>query len=341
METKFVRLGDSGMRIKWLDILKGLLIILVILGHSNMNYSIVKIIYSFHMPLFFMISGYLLDINKIESLMEWIKSKWKKYLLPYACFLCLNSLLNFSNRGGENVLKDILKGMYGGSVANGVYWFITNLFFGIIIYLFVEKKIEKNKTLFYCFLMILSTCVSGILIVPRSNIGMILTKLPWGIVNIPMVMFYLKLGAHLKSNKMNCLNKKNVFIIAALVSIICSVYLLIKYPGHVLAVDMKYSIYSNILINILMPISSWIVLKAFSEMLSQLIYINRLLEYIGQSTIIIMYTHLFINNMYINKFGQTYNTWCYVICAISVGCVFNYIINKNKVLSYLFLGKCK
>ena len=50
-------------RIEWIDICRGLAIILVIIGHSNletgMAFNLKSIIYSFHMPLFFVLSGYL------------------------------------------------------------------------------------------------------------------------------------------------------------------------------------------------------------------------------------------------------------------------------------------
>lgn len=41
------------------DILRGLLIILVVMGHFN-NGIVHDIIFLFHMPLFFVLSGYLL-----------------------------------------------------------------------------------------------------------------------------------------------------------------------------------------------------------------------------------------------------------------------------------------
>lgn len=43
-----------------IDILKGILILLVVLGHSRVKFS--HVIFWFHMPLFFIVSGYLLDI---------------------------------------------------------------------------------------------------------------------------------------------------------------------------------------------------------------------------------------------------------------------------------------
>ena len=42
-----------------IDIAKGIGIILVVLGHANLNMVLTNIIYLFHMPLFIFISGYL------------------------------------------------------------------------------------------------------------------------------------------------------------------------------------------------------------------------------------------------------------------------------------------
>lgn len=60
------------MRVRNIDLLKGSLIILVIIGHvlqGKLSESISRyLIYSFHMPLFIGISGYLFNINKISSL---------------------------------------------------------------------------------------------------------------------------------------------------------------------------------------------------------------------------------------------------------------------------------
>ena len=56
------------MRLEWIDRLKGLAIFLVVAGHfiqqhelggESENNVLVRIIYTFHMPLFFFLSGYV------------------------------------------------------------------------------------------------------------------------------------------------------------------------------------------------------------------------------------------------------------------------------------------
>ena len=45
-------------RIKWIDISKGILIVLVVLGHAHISTIVDLIINSFHMAAFFALTGY-------------------------------------------------------------------------------------------------------------------------------------------------------------------------------------------------------------------------------------------------------------------------------------------
>lgn len=112
-------------RIVYLDALKGYAILLMVMGHclawsfedwNLVIYNIDKpcnvkmagflfqLIYSFHMPLFFIISGYLSYKNNVISLNN-VQRKSKRYLIPYI-------LTGFILLG--------LEGNYG-------YWFLLSL----------------------------------------------------------------------------------------------------------------------------------------------------------------------------------------------------------------------
>lgn len=56
---KKVNMREGGVRESWIDVLKGIGIILVVIGHTSMENPLVKWIYVFHMPLFFALSGYM------------------------------------------------------------------------------------------------------------------------------------------------------------------------------------------------------------------------------------------------------------------------------------------
>jgi fucose 4-O-acetylase-like acetyltransferase len=67
-------------RIDWTDIAKGLGILAVILGHCHLPEEVWNSIYSWHMPIFFVISGYFYRIQPFEIL---IKKKFNSLLKPY------------------------------------------------------------------------------------------------------------------------------------------------------------------------------------------------------------------------------------------------------------------
>lgn len=74
-------------RIVSFDILKGGGILLVILGHIQIPYMLKTVIYSFHMPLFFFVSGCFF---RPISLREFFAKKTRQLLIPWAffAFLC-------------------------------------------------------------------------------------------------------------------------------------------------------------------------------------------------------------------------------------------------------------
>ncbi|MBR6101904.1 MAG: acyltransferase [Ruminococcus sp.] len=86
----------------WIDTCKGLAIIFVVMGHvvtSFHNSSLLKdavafnyfgnLIYSFHMPLFFMISGLLFNMSNVRNTGQAIKKRVISYGIPYVVFSVL------------------------------------------------------------------------------------------------------------------------------------------------------------------------------------------------------------------------------------------------------------
>ena len=67
-------------RLQYIDIAKGIAMICIILGHLG-NASINRIVFTFHVPIFFFITGYF--TNKKRDLNGFIKNKAKTLLVPY------------------------------------------------------------------------------------------------------------------------------------------------------------------------------------------------------------------------------------------------------------------
>lgn len=118
----------SEKRIDYLDIAKGIGIILVVLGHSfpDASYTvgiqnpickvIFELIYTFHMPLFFFISGYLSPKLVIQKEKKMILKRISSLLIPYLfmsmLYVPLRLLLSNMANSSWN-LQDIWKILIG------------------------------------------------------------------------------------------------------------------------------------------------------------------------------------------------------------------------------------
>lgn len=115
---------------EWIDATKGLGILLVIAGHTFSGY-LYNVIYLFHMPMFFLISGYL---HKIENIPIFFKRKISRLIKPYVFYLSVFTLLIFLKEylNGTLTLNNsvhlIAKALFGGVTLTGwegVFWFVT------------------------------------------------------------------------------------------------------------------------------------------------------------------------------------------------------------------------
>lgn len=82
-------------RILWIDVARGIAILLVVLGHciGNLNDPGNRFILAFHMPLFFFLSGMCISENVIPA-KNYLVKKVKNLLVPQAVLGTLNFILN-------------------------------------------------------------------------------------------------------------------------------------------------------------------------------------------------------------------------------------------------------
>ena len=148
------------------DVLKGIAIILVIVGHCHLT-KLRPIIYSFHIPIFFFITGYFL---KIRPLRQEITLSIKRLIIPYiftATCICvatfIKEALNYEDSDGSLSYKAIVTHLLGfrGSVVPqwigshiDVLWFILALFWARIISISLIKRIKSNILLLLAFLFL-------------------------------------------------------------------------------------------------------------------------------------------------------------------------------------------
>lgn len=113
---------DHNKRIEWIDAVKGFGMILVILGHMTIPELVRRCIFSFHMPLFFFISGYLYGGGYSLS---WVGRKAKALLIPYIVYgLIAIGVIWLTNNGC--IASSVQSFIRGNGV--GVTWFLSCLF---------------------------------------------------------------------------------------------------------------------------------------------------------------------------------------------------------------------
>ena len=156
--------NDKGNRVVWIDQLRAIGMLIVILGHVALDKNAIKYIYSFHMPLFFLISGLTQKPARYGSFKLFISYKIKKLLLPY--FL-LNIImiplwfLNFKVLSHSNVsLEKLLIGIiYSNSdkytAPSNATWFLTTLFLVQVLFYFCEKFSKGDIKKFALIAMIM------------------------------------------------------------------------------------------------------------------------------------------------------------------------------------------
>ena len=69
-----------GGRISYIDVAKGISMICIILGHLNCH-AINRVVFPFHVPVFFLITGYFTD--RESGLRDFVKKKARTLLVPY------------------------------------------------------------------------------------------------------------------------------------------------------------------------------------------------------------------------------------------------------------------
>lgn len=76
-------LNKTKEKIEILDILRGISILFIVLGHQPIKIEILKYIFVFHVYIFFFISGATYDGKKTKTTIDFIFKNIKKLLLPY------------------------------------------------------------------------------------------------------------------------------------------------------------------------------------------------------------------------------------------------------------------
>lgn len=165
-------------RIEWLDIAKGICILLVVLGHElTWDEGLRYLIYAFHIPMFFILSGMTACITgeTEKGFNVFLKRNVNGLLKPYFIGSGFYILFDLIRGGVQHSLsiRVIVYDVYQTLVCYGinVLWFIITLFLAKIIFYWVLriKKKELIKFLMLCVLGMGAVSLIALLTVALQN----------------------------------------------------------------------------------------------------------------------------------------------------------------------------
>ena len=264
------------LRLNWIDVMRGIAITLVVLGHSigNTTDPLNKFILSFHMPVFFFISGLLTrcrqEDGQIISLQSYLLKKARGILLPqvflFILHMAFDILVNHEKISASLVMTNLF------------YWFLIVLFYVSMLFWFVEKiGLVRKKVYLFGFIFILIAVFQIIKIQSSIKIEI-----------VPMAMLFYVCGhyfmEYLKSNntqKKLC-RIQPCWVMTIPIIVICSYW---NDP-----VLMYKNSYGNILFFFITSFCGIWVCYELAVSLSD----NNIFLWLGKNTIIIYVFHIYI-----------------------------------------------
>lgn len=320
-------------RIEYIDKLKGLAIILVVMGHiaeksMNITTSPFNVFYSsFHMPLFMFLSGIFAfksfkdwNINEIYS---FIKKKTLRILLPFVTIGGMCSLFFCGN------LTDVYTGVNLG------YWFLPALFYcmlyGLIVY-WVTNAIGKSDKIYWVLSMHLFLWM---LLMVAYQLDF-LVYIPYSLYAIKMYPFFCMGTFFDKYEKF----KNKVIFSNYLYTISIVAYIILLIYGKEIPIKLNYTGVFSIII----------LVHLFANHNS---YIPQKMSFVGKYSLEIYIFHWFFlptlsamgNWLSLQSIGAEQNfiimlciTLIIAIPIIFVCIILSYIIRGSKLLNMLCFG---
>lgn len=206
-------------RLEYLDIAKGIGVLLVVWSHARGPYA--NYMYQFHMPLFFLISGYL--FNSQNTLGQFVIKKIKTLYIPFAFwnvfFILIRPLWGVYDYTGRILIlkiRNILLTLDKDGYFLGATWFLGALFLVSICYKLIDYYMADMKG---------KSIVLAILFGIVALVGFTIT-LPYMFSRTFILSFFFALGRVVKDFKeqLGRYDTKKLFFFSIIIFVIIGRY---------------------------------------------------------------------------------------------------------------------
>lgn len=315
-------------RKKYLDYAKGIGILLIVLAHCIQYFKpmgeLNAYITSFHVPVFFVASGYLAFIKKDQQykFTEFLKKRAMALLIPYVVFSLFNSALKIGvlllkKSVTEDVIREEATALF--ITGNGTVWFLLTLF-GIEMLYWCIKAVAKGNLVLYSLIAILLIVLPYVL---NDMLGF-----PFGIVIIRIIAglgFYL-IGYVVRAVTINASRALN--------NTVCFMAVLIGNISYFVA-GSDYSFFIGSFRNPFGSVPTSLFLSVGTVMLCEIIercFDNKAVQFVGffgKNSLIVMLIHPTILLFVTYPFGQIFWNMTGPVAMILPFVVFVLIVVSN------------
>ena len=272
-------------RMSYIDVAKGIGILLVILGHClayGCQNQLFRCIYSFHMPLFFFLSGYVFHSKEATV---FFSGKLKALLLPALFFQIINLMTYVAVVCGVGIAIGKNLAIYHGLISFGGFWFvITLLYVSSLFYVFYEKivrRFAKKNWIMFCtalFLLVIGLIyASSIADKPNEPIATTMTAFFFYTVGVILNPKWTRIDSDLKSRTI-------AFFVGAVFLGLC--FYLNGFSA--VNVDFNTSRYGNKLLFVATALTGSFAIFLISCAISK----SRILEWYGKNSLMLLFVHI-------------------------------------------------
>lgn len=280
-------------RLRYLDIARGIGLILVIISHSC---GLSSYLINYYIPLFFVVSGYIYKEGRGYA--ENVSRKAKRVLIPYfgysavllAFYALTGRTLDETKASAFGVLYSryclydttiFEENTYLFTVANGAMWYLTAFFVSSLVYHLVIDKCLASKNF-------LTGC-TAVLLGITAALSELPVLLPWSIDIACIGALFMIIGTVL--GRMEFFERKwSPLFVAATAGVYIGLSTI--NPGINMSIR-EYGVYQSYSVPLFLLIGvSGSMLCIWIGKLVQDNFFGRVMEYIGQNTVILLAFHI-------------------------------------------------
>ncbi len=281
-------------RIGYFDLMKGVCIILVVIGHCYDklgvridNHHVWSALEHLRMPLYFFLSG--MFFKEYSCAIEFVIKKFNRLIAPFLFFAVISVVPALFSGEVECSVLGIKHHITWMVKYAGYLWFLRTLFVANLVYYIYYKVVKRCKWGVQCAVMCVIVCIGWMLneLLPQDNAIRSDYGILYSVITSMIVMPFLYVASNFRNvlSKIENIKKIHVLMIFAMSVVVC--YLTANGGVYLMYAKVENSPIGFYLASFSAILMVWSVCYTLRNYLSR-----GYLNYMGRYSIIVYLTHV-------------------------------------------------